>query len=70
MASSGNRLTGSYFCSVTSYDMLASFTALKHSSLFNKLMYFYATCMFNYNNLTMATYSTGYKYCNLYGEKQ
>ena len=23
-----NRLTGSYFCSVTGYDMLASFTAL------------------------------------------
>ena len=27
-APSGNRLTGSYFCSVIGYDMLASFTAV------------------------------------------
>ena len=28
---SGNRLTGSYFRSVTSYDTLTSFTALTHT---------------------------------------
>ena len=28
---SGNRLTGSYFCSVTGYDKQTSFTALMHS---------------------------------------
>ena len=29
---SGNRLTGSYFCSVTSYDTQSSFTAVMHYS--------------------------------------
>ena len=29
---SGNQLTGSYFCSVTGYDMLASFTALAYTT--------------------------------------
>ena len=29
---SGNRLTGSYFCSVTGYDKQTSFTALLRSS--------------------------------------
>ena len=33
-AHSGNWLTGSYFCSVTCYDMLASFTALVHTDGF------------------------------------
>ena len=34
---SGNRLTGSYFCSVTSYDKQTSFTALPEIYILEKI---------------------------------
>ena len=38
---SGNRLTGSYFCSVTDYDKQTSFTALVHT----KFVYSRVVCL-------------------------
>ena len=37
---SGNRLTGSYFCSVTGYDKQTSFTALlsTHASVYKAIV--------------------------------